>query len=236
MARSRMNRRLVKQTERNLLLIIVGIAAVVVLLVIFGVKLLVNFSLFVEKKTDSSTNEPSKNVIMVAPILDPLASATNSATIDITGIAGSGDYVSLYINGKQSKKADVKEDNTFAFRDVELDKGDNTIKVRAFTKDNNESKFSDTQSVSFSNKAPSLSVDFPTDGETYHKDNNPLRVRGKTDKNMRVTINDFWAMVGDNGDYYYNLPLQNGDNQITVVAADEAGNKTTKSLKVSYSE
>jgi bacillopeptidase F len=231
-----MRRQQIKQTERNLLLVIVGVATLLVLFVFFGVKLLVNFSLFVEKKTDSSDKEPTKNVVMVSPILDPITSATNSASIDITGIAGSGEYVTLYINGKQLKKADVKEDNTFIFRDVELDSGDNTIKAKAFTKDNKESKFSDTESITFSNKAPSLSVDFPTDGETYHKDNNPLRVRGKTDKNIRVTINDFWAMVDDSGNYYYNLPLQNGDNQITVVATDEAGNKSTKSLKVSYSE
>jgi bacillopeptidase F len=236
MARSRIDKRLVKQTERNLLLIILGGATLLILFVFFGVKLLVNFSLFIEKKTDSSASSPTKNEVLVSPILDPIVSATNSANIDVTGIAGSGDYVTLYINGKQLKKADVKDDNTFAFRNVDLDNGDNTIKAKAFTKDNKESKFSDAESIIFSNKAPALSVDFPTDGETYHKDNNPLKVRGKTDKNIRVTINDLWGMVDDNGNYYYNLPLQNGDNQITVVATDEAGNKTTKTIKVSYSE
>lgn len=231
-----MNRRLVKQTERNLLLVIIGGAVLILVFIFFGVKLLVNFSLFVEKKNDVSANEQSNNEIMVAPILDPIVSATNSASIDVTGIAGSGDYVTLYVNGKQLKKADIKDDNTFAFRDVDLDKGDNIIKAKAFNDDKKESKFSDSESVTYSNKQPSLSVDFPSDGETYHKDNNPLRVRGKTDKNVRVTINDFWAMVNDDGNYYYNLPLQNGDNQITVVATDDAGNKTTKSLKVSFSE
>lgn len=231
-----MNRRLVKQTERNLLLVIIGGAVLILVFIFFGVKLLVNFSLFVEKKNDVSANEQSNNEIMVAPILDPIVSATNSASIDVTGIAGSGDYVTLYVNGKQLKKADIKDDNTFAFRDVDLDKGDNIIKAKAFNDDKKESKFSDSESVTYSNKQPSLSVDFPSDGETYHKDNNPLQVRGKTDKNVRVTINDFWAMVNDDGNYYYNLPLQNGDNQITVVATDDAGNKTTKSLKVSFSE
>jgi bacillopeptidase F len=236
MARSRVNRRQVKQTERNLILVVVGGIALLILLIFFGAKLLVNFSLFVEKKTDTDSSNQTSNEIMAPPILDPLTSATNSASIDITGIAGTAKYVTLYVNGKQIKKADVKDDNSFAFRDVELDSGENSIKVKAFTDDNKESKFSDSETVTYSNKAPSLSIDFPTDGETYHKDNNPLKVRGKTDASVRVTINDFWAMVDDSGNYYYNLPLQNGDNQITVVATDNAGNKTTKSLKVSYSE
>jgi len=236
MARSRINQRLVKQTERNLILVIVGVIVLIVLFILFGVKLLVNFSLFIEKKSDPTTSKESTSAVMVSPILDPLTPATNSASIDITGTAGSGKYVSLYLNGKQLKKADVKSDNTFVFRDVSLDKGENLIKVKAFTDQENESKFSQIETISYSNKSPSLSIDFPTDGETYHKDHNPLRVSGKTDSNIRVTINDFWAMVSDDGNYYYNLPLQNGDNEITVVATDDAGNKTTKSIKISYSE
>lgn len=236
MARSRVNQRLVKQTERNLLLIIGGIVLIIVLFLVVGVKLLVNFSLFVEKKGDTSTDTSSSNEIMIPPILDPLDTATNSATIDITGTAGSGKYVVLYINGKQIKKADVKADNTFAFHDAELDSGTNEVKVKAFSDNDKESKYSDSETVTYSNKAPSLTVDFPNDGETYHKDNNPLKVRGKTDPNIRVTINDFWAMIDDDGNYSYNLPLQNGENKIKVIATDDAGNKTEKDITVSYSE
>ncbi|CAN5131334.1 hypothetical protein BH09PAT1_BH09PAT1_8640 [soil metagenome] len=236
MARSRVNQRLVKQTERNLFFIVAGIVIVIILFLVVGVKLLVNFSLFVEKKSDSSADTSTNKEIMIAPILDPLTSATNSASIDITGTAGSGKYVVLYINGKNVKKADVNSDNTFAFHDATLDKGSNEIKIKAFTDNDKESKYSEAQTVVYSNKAPSLSVDFPSDGETYHKDNNPLRVRGKSDPNVKVTINDFWAMADDSGSYYYNLSLKNGDNEIKVVATDDAGNKTEKDLRVSYSE
>lgn len=236
MARSRVNQKLVKQTERNLVLIVLVIVAIVILFLVIGVKLLVNFSLFVEKKSDTTSDTSNSSQVMIPPILDPITSATNSANIDISGTAGSGKYVILYINGKQIKKADVKSDNTFVFHDASLDNGSNEIRVKAVSDNNQESKYSDTETVTYSNKAPSLTVDFPSDGETYHKDNNPLKVRGKTDPNVRVTINDFWAMVDDQGNYSYNLPLQNGNNQIKVVATDDAGNKTEKDLSVNYSE
>ena len=205
------------------------------ILLFVGVKLLVNFSLLVEKKSDTSDTSTS-NEIIVPPVLDPLDTATNSASIDISGTAGSGKYVVLFINGKQVKKADVKSDSTFVFHDAPLKQGSNEITAKAYIDANKSSKNSSSETIIYSNKAPSLTVDFPSDNETYHKENNPLKVRGKTDPNVRVTVNDFWALVDDSGNYSYSLPLKGGDNQIKVVATDDAGNKTEKSLKINYSE
>lgn len=238
MARSRLNKTLLKQTERNVFFIIAGGIIVLVILLAFGIKLLTNLSMFVEKKpADTAANSSSQSSIFVStPLLDPLPDATNSATLAVSGDAEGSAKAILYVNGAKEKEADVKQDGTFLFRNVKLESGDNTIKVKAQDSSGKESKFSDTATVTYSNKAPDLTVDFPTDGQTYHRDDNPLKVRGKTSPNTKVTVNDFWAIVDDQGNYSYNLPLQNGDNQIKVVAIDAAGNKTEKDLKVSYSE
>lgn len=237
MSRSRVNRKLVRRTERNLFYILAGGFVLVILLAIFGSKLLVNFSLFVEKKSDPTTPDPTSKLVLVPPILDPMEDATNSATINISGIAGSGKYVTLYLNGSALKKADIKKDSSFLFKDIQLEDGQNLIKVKSFAGNpEEESEFSNTVNITYSNKPPSLNIAFPQDGETYHKDNNPLKVSGSTDPNTKVTVNDFWAMISDDGNFYYNLPLKNGDNQITVQATTDAGNTTSKILKISYSE
>jgi bacillopeptidase F len=227
----------VKQTERNLFLIVGGSIIVVVVLLVFGIKLLTNFSMLVENKPEDTEQTSSQsNAFVSTPSLDPLPDATNSATLSVSGIAEGSNKASLYLNGVKTKDADVKDDGTFLFRNVTLESGDNTIKVKSQNKSGKESSFSNTVTVTYSNKAPDLTVDFPTDGQTYHKDDNPLRVRGKTSPHTRVTVNDFWAIIDDEGNFSYNLPLQSGDNQIKVVAIDDAGNKTEKDLKVSYSE
>lgn len=236
MARSRLNQKLVKQTERNLLLIGAIGMVVLVIFIFFGVKLLVNFSLFVEKKPDTNAEQAQEETFMAIPTLDYLADATNSASIEVSGIAASGKYVKLYLNGRQLKKADIKSDNTFVFHDVTLESGENDIKVKAVSDDNKESRFSETLTVTYSNEPPKLSIDTPSDGQTYNKERNPLRVSGKTDPNVRVTVNDFWAVVDGQGNYYYSLPLKNGANEIKVVATDEAGNKAEKTLHVTYAE
>lgn len=237
MARSRVNQRLVKQTERNLILIALGVGLIVVLFFIFGANLLVKFSLFVEKKSDVSAQQTTNDSFVSIPSLDPIVSSTNSATIDVTGSSDNGSYIKLYVNGRMVKKADIKTDHSFAVHNVQLEAGENDIKAKTFTdSDKKQSEFSDNVSVRYSNKAPDLSIDFPSDGQEYHKDNNPIRVRGKTTANSRVTVNDFWAITDNEGNYIYNLPLKNDDNEIKVVATDDAGNKSEKIIHVTYHE
>jgi bacillopeptidase F len=85
-----------------------------------------------------------------------------------------------------------------------------------------------------------LDVSSPSDGQGFNKNQvntgNTINVAGKTDQGVSVTVNGFWAVVDDNNNFSYTLPLQNGDNQIKIVAVDLAGNKTEKDLKVNFSQ
>ena len=112
--------------------------------------------------------------------------------------------------------------------------GDNKIKAKA-TKDDKESDFSNELDVTYRNSPPSLSLDSPTDGQKFEKDQNAAQVLGKTDSGIRITVNGFWAVIDENNNFSYNLPLQNGDNTIKIEAVDQAGNKTEKEIKVTYS-
>lgn len=235
MPRSRLNKRLVKQTERNLVLLVGGGIILIILFLTLGVKLLVNFSLFVEKKSDVSA-QAQEQTFIIPPTLDFLDEATNSARLNVSGTAGSGKYIKLFLNGKQVKKADIKSDGTFEFRNVELEAGENSLKVKAVDENEKESKFSETTTVIYSKNPPDLSVSTPSDGQTYHKEDNPLRVSGETDPDVKVTVNGFWAVVDGEGYFYYNLPLKGGDNEIKIIAEDKAGNKSEKTLKVNYAE
>jgi len=236
MARSHRNKRIIQQTERNLIFIGVGIFVLIIALVFFGAKLLVGFSLLVEKKDIDTNSAANSQELLTPPILDDTFSATNEATLTVSGFSESGKTVSLYRNGVKIKSADIKSDRSFAFLNVKLEKGSNTFKARARSESDTESKFSESMSILFSTNSPSLTIDFPTNDETYHKDNNPLKIRGKTDPSNDVTVNSFRAIVSSDGSYTYNLTLQNGDNIITAESIDEAGNKTQKQIKITYSE
>ncbi len=232
--KSRLSRRTESQSRKNLFLSILGIVVVLVLLVKFGIPLLVNFSLFLsgQKKPDMSSKS-SQTTYLSPPVLDQTTNATNSADFIITGTAVKNEEIDLYVNDLLSSKKIAEDNGNFSFQ-VTLQTGENKIKAKV-AKDNKESDFSNELDVTYRNAPPSLSLDSPTDGQKFEKDQNTIQVLGKTDSGVRITVNGFWAVIGENNNFSYSLLLQNGDNTINIVAQDQAGNKIEKDIKVTYS-
>lgn len=234
--RSRLSLSEEKKSKKRLYLSILGIIVILYLLIRYGISFLLDFSSFLSgsKGTDASQQTKNKTFVSV-PVFGSIPSATNSASIAVTGNAEKGETIKLFLNDNYIDSTDTKEDGSFTFTDVSLSQGENKIQAKA-KKDISESDFSDTTTVLYKTNAPALSIDSPSDGQSFSKDQTSVTISGKTDANAHVTVNDFWAIVDDKGNYSYNFHLQNGDNQIKVVATDAAGNKTEKSIKVTYSQ
>ncbi len=224
-----------RKSKRNLILAIVGIIIVFFLLFNFGISMLANFSLYISqigKKADST--KTNQDTYVAPPVLNPLPSATNSASIVISGNAYKGQTILLYINDEEVGDQLVDSDGTFSFRET-LKEGKNEISVKA-KEEKNESEFSITETVIYQNKSPELTIDSPSDGQKFGKGDESIQVNGKTDPDTDVTVNGFWAVTDENNHYSYSLRLKDGENTITVVATNIAGNKTEKSVKVNYSQ
>ncbi|MDP3988301.1 MAG: Ig-like domain-containing protein [Candidatus Levybacteria bacterium] len=234
--KSRLSRRLEKQNQKSFFLSLFGIIIIIIFLVKFGFPLLANFSLFLtESQSSSDSSDKKADVFIMAPLLNPPPSATNSAQIPISGKGSKNETINLYVNGELVDKTSTKENGDFIFDNVALSQGNNAIQIRAVSENKKESDFSDTFTVSFKNSNPSLSIDSPSDNQSFSKDDNQILVTGKTDAGDRVTVNDFWAIVDETGKFSYNLKLSDGENKIKVVTTDDAGNKTEKEIKVTYS-
>lgn len=234
--RSRLSRRLESKTKHSIFLSLFGIVVIIVLIVKFGIPALANASFFLFHQSDTQDTAQKKGTVFVAPPeLDALPTATNSAAMNISGTAQEKQRVNLYINGELIDRMDVQGDKTFLFKDVTLKDGDNFIQTKA-VENKHESDFSNSYTISFSKKAPSLSIDSPSDKQTFGKDDKFAAVKGKTDAGNKVTVNDFWAIVNNDGTYSYNLPLHGGDNKITVKATDDANNTTQKDITVTYNQ
>lgn len=235
MNRSRLSRRIEKQSQKTFLLSILGIALIVFALIKFGMPLLINFSLLLAGKDTTDFKSQNSASFVPPPVLDPLFDATNSAEISISGKANKDETVKLYVNGELADNVKVKDDNGFEFKNVVLKDGENSIRTKAQKDNKEESDFSKETIVIYKKEPPILSVDSPTDRQSFSKDENLIIVSGKTDAGTKVTINDFWAIADDTGNFSYHLSLKEGENQIKIVATDIAGNKTQKEIKVNYS-
>ncbi|MCL4353579.1 hypothetical protein M1615_03905 [Patescibacteria group bacterium] len=236
MIRSRIRRRIDKESRITLVLSLFGVLLILIFGLKFGIPLLVNLSLFLEEnKSQQETKTSTKQTEFLSPpILDPILYATNSAKISISGLASPQNNIKLYINDELIGETMSQKNGKFIFKNITLNQGQNSIKTRA-QKNNSQSDFSQTQIITFTNKDPSLSIEAPTDGQSFSKGDSPILIKGKTDPGIRITINGFWAIVSDSGDFSYQLPLTNGDNQIKIKATDGAGNTTEKDLTVKYS-
>ena len=237
MKESRLSRRLERQTKKNILVTITGIFIIIFLIAKFAIPLISSSTLFVinAKNPISSSNTNATFTSFVAPpVLDSMPNATNSAYIKITGTGQEKQTIKLYINDELVDKKDVEKNNRFSFSNIKINEGENTIKVKA-VKNGKESSFSSEATVAFQKNPPKLTIDSPSDNQSFSKDDRFANVSGQTDPSAKVTVNDLWAIVDSDGKFSYKLPLQNGENKIKVVATDDAGNKTELERKVTYS-
>jgi len=233
MSRSRLSRRVEQKTKKHLLLSILGIILVLLLMFKFGIPLLINISLFLSGT--KSTQEQSQNYnpsFIAPPILNPFPQATSSANVIIMGIASKDQTISLYINDSLVDSIKTKDNGTFSFKQT-ISTRENTIKAKAIV-GNKESEFSNSITTSFKSDPPSLKISSPSDGQSFSKDQNIVDVKGTTDSDVKITVNGFWAITDDSGNFSYKLPLQNGENKIKIVATDTAGNKKELEIKVTY--
>lgn len=233
MRKSRLSKYTERKTRKIIFLNILGIIVVLYLLFKFGIGLLINFSLFLSGGKDQGiVNQNSINYI-APPTLNPLPTATNSAQIKISGNSAKDSAIELFVNNNKTDQTKTDDMGEFSFINT-LKNGNNQIKVRAIIKDK-KSDFSNTLYITYSNSAPNLEINSPQEGAQFKKDQNTVNVTGKTDPGVNITVNGFWAVISDTNNFSYNLALQNGDNEIKIVAIDQAGNKTEKEVKVNYS-
>lgn len=235
MRRSRLSRKSQKKSTQTLVLSILGIAAVLFLLFRYGIPFISDAS-FLFGRITSNPNEENKKQedqrFVPAPDLDSVPKATKESNIKVTGTSLPELTIKLFVNGNFEDELTAEDEGAFEF-DVILTDGENIIKAKAI-KEGEESEFSNSLIISYLKEGPEISIEAPSDNSDL-KGQNPIEVKGKTDPDVKVTVNDFQAVSGSDGAYSYFLTLKEGGNEIKVVATDLADNKTEKTIRVNYS-
>src|SRR5436190_17149830 len=135
--KSRLDRNLEEKTRKKFFWSLFGTVVILFLVFKYGIPLLANVSLFLGSSKETTTNEKSKKQQFISvPILDNIISATNSATISVSGNADQKEKVRLFVNDAYADVVDTNDNGNFVFKDVTLEKGENTIKVKAKKNDN----------------------------------------------------------------------------------------------------
>lgn len=214
---------------------VIGMVGTLVFLALFGVKILIGFSVLVDNlRGNSPAQQQPQQSLVLPPVLDPLPEATHSATIDVHGRGTAKMTAILFVNDDEYKKVPIAEDGTFAVADIPVEPGAVTIRAKITDGKDNTSDFSPGITTLVDRTAPKLTIDKPEDNTTVNDGTHKVTVNGITDEDAKVTINGRIAVVKSDGSFTYSMPLNDGDNVLTIIAKDPAGNETTETRKVIY--
>jgi len=222
-----------KKIKNTIILYIVILVLVLYFIFTFGIKLLLNSSSFISGLFPQPSTKPlSKTEDTFSSIdVNSIPQATNSARFIISGSVLNFDILDFYINAKKVKEIESSSD-TYSEEIGDLEKGDNNVYVLAKSRNNKIEKNTITYKVFYKNEKPKLDISEPSDNSTTN--NQEIKVKGSTDKETYVRVNDLPVVVDANGGFETTVRLKDGDNQIVITASDIAGNMETKSLKVTY--
>lgn len=233
--RSRLNRKTNDQITKKTIFLGLLTIILVVLVLVFGLPLLIKFSILLGETKSKSDNKFEEKILPpLAPRLVVPFEATNSALIKITGFAESKVTVELYKNEISIGKTEVSENGDFVFDKIKLDEGENGFSAVASNEKAGSGDGSKTIKVIYDTVVPELILTNPSE-ETLTIDYSDFDVIGKTEKGSSVSINNRIATVDDNGNFKLKWLLNTGKNDLVVVARDAAGNETKKSIVINYS-
>lgn len=235
---SRLQRRVQKSNKKTIIFYIIALCIILYVLFNFGLWLLTNISgYFISLNEKGEQNETRQDIdaFLIPPDIDSVPLGTSSAILAVIGESFDEEgEVEVYLNNSLQKTVELKGETEFEARLTGLKEGENTIKARYVSKDGKKSDFSKEKKVTYSKDPPKLEISFPSENAEFRKGDEQINIQGTTNPDVKVTVNDFTAIVDDDGKFTYYLRLIEGDNIIKVKAQNNAGLTTEKQVKVIY--
>lgn len=223
-----------REVYRRLLFVLMIVVFLVLFMLIFGLQILVKIAEFLDIVQNTSRPESSRQdtIPPFPPRIDSQSTATNSARINISGYAESGNEVDIKINNK-SYKSSADSSGRFKSENISLTEGENIVIVTSADRAGNQSQQSSIKII-YDKITPFLEIIEPSGNTTYRGQSREIKVRGKTEPESAVTVNDSLAIINAEGDFSFNMTLIDGENLIRIEAQDPAGNKSAASRVVYY--
>ncbi len=223
-----------KQIYLQLIFYIVIFFVILALIFTFGIRLLINGSLFVgsisQPKSTSQSSSSSEDFIGMFRLDNP-PNATGAATVIVTGTVTNYDSVEFYLNGENVKTVKT-ESESFAEEIGPLQPGKNQLYAVARSDSQKETRTSSTFTVTYKNQKPKLEITQPSDNST--STSQEITVAGNTDPETYIQVNGSPVVVDAQNHFQTTVKLNEGENKIEVVAEDIVGNQENQTLTVTY--
>lgn len=178
----------------------------------------------------------SENTSLAPPVLNIPFEATNTASIKVKGYSIPGTQVEIYLDDQLQTTIKASENGNFLSDSINLELGTNNISGKTIDDKNNRSLSSKPIRIFYSNEKPKLEIKDPPDNQIIKGGDKKMTITGSTDSDhdITITINNTRTIVDSNGNFSQVVDIQEGDNNIVVLAIDSATNSTQLTRKVTY--
>jgi len=230
----RSGRRLARKSSRNFIITLLLIALLLYATIQWILPQLIGGLGFINRIIKPSHKAAIQESSSLAPpVLNIPYEATNTAQITIRGYATPDTKVSLFMDDKLIHSTDSLEDGSFEIRNVQLSLGTNNIFGKT-SDEKGESLPSKTIRVIYDNEKPPLEIYEPEDNKIIQAGDKKVKVSGKTEPEAQIFVSDSRIVTFSDGTFTTDYPLNDGDNMITIKAADSASNYTEIARKVIF--
>lgn len=235
---SRLEKYIQKKKRKRIFILIFTVIIIFYLFFNYGISLLINsvlfFRNFQQTKNNSTTNKnhPNKNDLYLLDIED-ISLATNSSRIVIKGSTFNLARLIFYLNKKKVAEKNLITDESFTqIIDNLIEETNNEILIKALNNENKIVKESKKYLVYYKKNKPKLEITEPEEGKKVNQSS--VIIKGKTDKETIIKINDYPIVVNALGEFEHEVTLNEGENKIKIQAQDLAGNYEEKTLTIIF--
>ena len=223
-----------RNIRRTFLFGILTILAIVFLFTL-GLPTLVKFAgFFTDLGKSEKPIDKTDTIPPAPPHINTPAEYTNQTSLKVSGGTEPGATVKIYFNDN-TQEILADKDGNFSLN-LNLNKGANTISATAKDAAGNISQKTQTYTITFDKEPPDIQITSPSPGAQFFGDKaRQLSIKGKTESEASVTINDRLVAVEDDGSFTFVTTLVEGDNNFKIKATDKAGNTKETSLTVKFS-
>lgn len=178
---------------------------------------------------DKDTVPPQVPILSSAPV-----EATFSATLNLKGFAEPKSKVIFLVDSTKTAEVQVADDGQFE-HELALADGQNELSIFGVDEAGNESLKTKTYLIARDSQAPTIEITEPKDGSVIElKKNRTVTIKGKTEPEAKVMINDRLVLADKDGNFSSNYYLAEGKNELRFVATDKATNKTELTIEVEF--
>lgn len=170
------------------------------------------------------------------PIISDIPEATHSATVAINGFAQPGIDVVLYLNGAEIGRKLTSDSGTFAFNNVPIASGDNTVHAYSTTPRGLMSEKSKEYIIVLDDTPPKITIESPSNGDVQIGSRERIVTfnGGVDEEGVKVYVGERMAILTSEGKFSLPYQLIEGDQDVVVKAVDRAGNTSETTLKLRW--